>query len=396
MADGDHGLVAELARRIEAEAAMVASLVALEQHPGYVLLAGTTPTGGTAERWDHAQKDLERLWADFAIYQQVLEQARRVLDRGVRPGRPDPPELRRLLRERSVEVGRTVVAQRLDGPVEHIETVTLAELTDRMEAAFARVHDLVTTCADRRSAALATLTPLAERLQEARRLAEIDEGPAARVSDLTTRLHELDHTATTDPLALAEDAVAAALAAIGAEVDVVTRELAELAALRDAWDERLAELRTAVEAAEALQEAERQARLRAQDRIAGPAPPAPPDRLPVLRRRLSALADASGWAERAASLVDLRAQVETATAELRAAHDRAAGLLDRREELRGRFEAYRAKAARLGLAEHPDVLALDTQIRGLLWTRPADLAAATRALVAYQRLLAASGQGRSA
>jgi hypothetical protein len=69
-------------------------------------------------------------------------------------------------------------------------------------------------------------------------------------------------------------------------------------------------------------------------------------------------------------------------------------LEQRRAELRGRFEAYRAKANRLGCAEHSDALALDASLRQLLWTKPCDLGAATRALVAYQRLV--SGTGRPA
>lgn len=56
--------------------------------------------------------------------------------------------------------------------------------------------------------------------------------------------------------------------------------------------------------------------------------------------------------------------------------------------LRGRFEAYRAKSVRLGRAEEPRLLALADEVRELLWTRPCDLGAATRALAAYQRALA--------
>ena len=395
MADGDHELVAELARRLEAETEMAASLVELERHPGYVLLSSTTPTGVTAERWTRAQKELAGLWADFGIYQRVLEQARAVLDRGVRPGAAGPPELRRLLRERSIEVGRRVT-KRFSSTVEHVDTITLDELADRMEVAYESIHDLVATCADRRGAVLAELIPLAERLQQARRLAEIDAGAGARVSNLTTRLHDLDSTSATDPLALADDTVAGELAAVRAEVDAIEAELVELAAVRDTWPDRLAQLRADLATVDALQAEERGVREDAQERIAGRPLPAPPDRLPALRHQLNRLSDAGGWAERAAALVELRAAVDAAGNELRTAHARAAGLLERRQELRGRFEAYRAKANRLGIAERPDLLALDTQIRGLLWTRPADLAAATRALVAYQRSLAATEQGRSA
>ena len=71
-------------------------------------------------------------------------------------------------------------------------------------------------------------------------------------------------------------------------------------------------------------------------------------------------------------------------------------LQDRRAELCGRYEAYRAKATRLGHAEHPEALALDDRIRQLLWTKPCDLAAATRALAAYQRIVQVAAGSRSA
>ena len=88
---------------------------------------------------------------------------------------------------------------------------------------------------------------------------------------------------------------------------------------------------------------------------------------------------------------DLRVAVAEATAELRTAADAAVGLVERRSELRGRFDAYRAKAARLGVVERPDVLAAGDRVHDLLWTRPCDLAAATVAVVEYQRLVRDGG-----
>ena len=120
----------------------------------------------------------------------------------------------------------------------------------------------------------------------------------------------------------------------------------------------------------------------------------PPDRLPALRSALETLnsgrmADQEGWDGRVRALADLEAAVDGAAGEVRAAHALAAGLLERRAELRGRFEAYRAKAARLGLAELPELWSPAREAERLLWSRPCDLAAATRALNAYRRTLAA-------
>jgi hypothetical protein len=243
-------LDAELARRVDAERRMATALVELERHAGHVLLSTITPTGRTAQRWAGARDALAGLWQDFATYQGVVAAARDVTA---------PAERCRLLREPSIEVSRTVVERRLTGDVEHVETITLEQLSARMEAAFRVVDDIVRECAGLHGAFLAGLAPLG------------------------------------------------------------------LDALRHAVDE--------------------------------------------------------------------------ANRELRAAHGLAAGLLERRAELRGRFESYRAKAGRLGHAEHPDLLRLGGDVRRLLWSRPCDLAAATRVLVDYQRMLQrahAAGQGRPA
>jgi hypothetical protein len=79
-------------------------------------------------------------------------------------------------------------------------------------------------------------------------------------------------------------------------------------------------------------------------------------------------------------------------AAVRAAHERAlritelaAGLLERRDELRGRLGAHLALAVRLGIAEDGMIAARHRVAHELLWTKPCDLGAATRALVAFQQ-----------
>ena len=72
-------------------------------------------------------------------------------------------------------------------------------------------------------------------------------------------------------------------------------------------------------------------------------------------------------------------------AECRALVANLAGLLDRRTELRGRLEAYRAKATKLGHAEHAGLSALHRAAHDVLFTAPCDLPEATRAVGRYQR-----------
>jgi len=61
------------------------------------------------------------------------------------------------------------------------------------------------------------------------------------------------------------------------------------------------------------------------------------------------------------------------------------GLLDRRAELRGRLEAYRAKATGRGHAEDTELVALHRRAHDVLFTAPCDLRAATLAVTRYQR-----------
>ena len=392
------GLKSELEQRSAAEGRIATSLVELERHPGHALLSRGRLTGRTAQEWAGASADLAGLWQDFDTYRRVLVSARDAL---ARAATADDPELHRLLREPSIEVGRSVVERKLTGAVERVDTITLGELADRMEAAFDRVHDLFVTSHDLHETFLAAIGPLAERLRAARQLAaELED---ARVAELTTRVEELTARCTTDPLSLADAPPDAALAELGARVDTLTAELGRAAAARDAWDYRLARVGDAIAEVEAARAAAEQVRLRAQELVVTAPLDPPPDRTAAMRGVLTALIDGRlpsrrTWPARARALTELEADVDAAAAEVRAAHALADGLLERRTELRGRFEAYRAKAGRLGLSERPDLLALDTDVRGLLWTRPADLAAATRALVTYQRLLAAadSSPGRSA
>jgi hypothetical protein len=63
------------------------------------------------------------------------------------------------------------------------------------------------------------------------------------------------------------------------------------------------------------------------------------------------------------------------------------GLLDRREELRGRLQAYKVKAARLGHAEDADLAVLYEEARTVLWTSPCDLRKATVLLSGYQQAI---------
>jgi hypothetical protein len=63
--------------------------------------------------------------------------------------------------------------------------------------------------------------------------------------------------------------------------------------------------------------------------------------------------------------------------------------LDQRDELRGLLDAYRARAARHGVAESPPLAAVHQAARDLLWSAPCDLVAAEQAVRRYQAAVGA-------
>jgi hypothetical protein len=394
-------LDAELSDRSREETRIAASLVELERHPGHRLLTGGPLTGATAARWATAAALLSGLWRDFDLYREALDTARRVRGSRPRPNETALAELHRLLALPSVEVSRTEVGlseRGLTGAAERVEKITLDELSTRMHAAFAEVSEVVTTCGRLREEALAELAPIAERVRAAGRLAaELDVGQPS-LTAAASALADLEWRAGADPLSLADGSggLGRELPALSVALDDLTARLTATASVRDGWADRLAELDGELRRLDELRARERTERDRATELVAASLT-APPDRLPDLLSRRAGLERAASWAARADTLGELRTAVGAAAAEIGAAVELATGLVERRAELRGRFEAYRARALRLGRIEEPGLLRLEEEIRRLLWTRPAELAGATRAIGAYQRLLRqASDAGRSA
>jgi hypothetical protein len=106
------------------------------------------------------------------------------------------------------------------------------------------------------------------------------------------------------------------------------------------------------------------------------------------RLRERAEADPALWRQLATEVSTVEAAVARARVEADQRRALADGLIARRDELRGRLEAYRAKASARGRAEDERLADLFTHAHQLLYTAPCDLRAATRAVHAYQSGLA--------
>jgi hypothetical protein len=377
-----------------------AALAELEAHPGHALLEGAGLTGETARRQGELRSRTAALWSLFDLYGRVLGDAERLRARHPRPGQAQLAELTRLLTGPSVELPAPQV------PLER-RTLLSAPAGERLtlDGAVARMNPLFEEAArivagvDAVWSALLSRFDEVERACAAAREAARAAGGAAGLDRVERELAAVRETIRADPLSLARadgTADTSRLDALDAELRDLRRRLEEAARLRAGHAERLARLRDAVGRVRRTEEQARRARADALAKISFAAVPAAPDTAPALADRLAALdaLRAGGrWEEPAARLADLDAAVQTALARAREAVDIFTGLLDRREELRGRLDAYRAKAARLGHLEDDELTALYERARALLWTSPCDLRGATAALSAYQQAVSARAKG---
>jgi hypothetical protein len=369
----------ELASRTKEVAAMSATLIELESHPGLEHVRRYEPTGVTAQRWAVIEKTLAQLWEDLGRMTSILDSARTVRARRSHVDDDDRAELTRLLFGRPLEVSRQRIpfAQRaITGPAETVESIGLAGIVDRMRAEYPAVAEFFDSVDGVNSLVAERLGPTQDRLDEAG-----VAGPK-EIGDLLT-------VSATDPLSLTTQDVERRINAIEDGIEHRAAELAELAALQGNWPDVLAA--TAVQL-DALRDAtQRAARIRAraeQSVVSGPLP-AHADAEPDLRAALEAIA-----APDPAALRLLRQRIESALRFMAEDEELAQGLLDRRSELSGRLTAYQAKAARLGLGEDPDMLASGRIAAGLLARQPCDLRTVTRAITDFQQLIVQK-QGRT-
>ncbi|MGF1429362.1 hypothetical protein [Kitasatospora sp. LaBMicrA B282] len=423
----------ELARLSAEREAVESALLALQDHPGRRLLEGAALSGRTEERWKVAEQGLALLWSFFDRYSEALAAARAVRSRRVRPSTPELAELTELLRGPAVTVSGGQLpdaALRLTGPARLVEQISLGDLLDRMNHWYATVLEVV-------SAADAVWSALPARidllLAELRRVASLAASVGVRAGQhplgdelqlLEQQLTALRAEVIADPLALWRPArvpaqrgregagsVAAAQAAAAGEVDTerfdhagraldaVRVELEQLLRLRDEADERLHQVADLLRRADATLGEARQARGEVLAKIAATEVPAVPGPLAALRDGVHQAAELrqNGLWHRLAPLLDaLEEQASQELARARQSLTEVTAPLAVRAELRGRLDAYKAMAARLGVAEDPEVIERYEKARWLLWSAPCDLRAAAAAVARFQQALRPAAGPRDA
>ncbi|MBB5913027.1 hypothetical protein BJY24_001894 [Nocardia transvalensis] len=380
----------ELSTRGREVDAITSTLLELDKHPGLTLLRGYPPAGRTAERWEAVRRLLDLMWEDYGRLQSILEQARTIRGRRQRPGDADRAEITRLLRDRPHEVSRTPIplAERsLTGHSERVLFVGIADTVDRMRTTFPEILEFLDAVDAVNTRVLAGLSPIQARLDHL-------GGVTAELRSLAAEVRALLSRSATDPLALESD-IASVLDALAERLRRESEALTEVLALSADWPVAVARTRERIEELREARDRAADARIEAEAKIVTAPLPVRPDDLAALRAELAGLSANPPVAEStsaptpaALALLELRRRLDTAAADAAADERLARGLLERRAELRGRLSAYQAKAARLGVSEHPDVLSSGRIATGLLSRRPCDLAAVTRAVADFQQVVA--------
>ena len=381
-----------------------ANLLDLDASFGKRLLAGASLAGETRQRWATASAALTRLWETFTAYSAVVEQAAELLP-AARKSAAALADIAALLTGASVQLptATSALASR-DLTRTGTAAVTLAAAVGEMRRAFAGVAELVTSVERVWNELAGPVQDLADQLAAARQQASgiADAALDEAAGTAEAGLGELRGLLNADPLALVAapggsgGAVdTARLGRLRQQVSAAAARAAELGRLRADADTRIAAAGAAVAAARDAWQDAMAARASAEVKIVAELPP-----LPVvagLAERAAVLGElraAGRWTRLATELDDLDSRAAELIEQCQAAERAALALLDRRDELRGLLDAYRARAARLGAVEDSELEARYTRAQELLWTAPCDLPSATAAVTGYQQaVLALSGLG---
>ena len=368
-----------------------ANLLDLDGSFGKRLLAGATLTGTTRQQWESAAGTLAALWNLYEAYSAVIDRAAEALAK--RPGQKELAQITALLTGPSVEVDRgPAPLARRDLADAGREQLTLATARARMRGAFTKVTEVVSAAEQAWNDVAGTLDAAARDLSGIDALGDQDLGREG--AEVRAELDRLRGLLNTDPLG--DKVNPAAANRLRDRAAAVAARSADLARLRDGAQQRIAEVTAAAAAAHAAREDAAAACARAAAKITA-VPAVPADRTDLTARiaALDSLLAAGRWTRLSSELDLLERELASATTDFRDTERAVAGLLGRRDELRGLLDAYKAKAGRLGAAEDPGLDARYDQARELLWTAPCDLNAAADAVSNFQQAVLAIGAQRS-
>jgi hypothetical protein len=402
-----------LARLGAEHEAIETSLLALQDHAGRRLLEGAELTGVTTERWSAAEASITLLWAYFDAYTGALRTAREIRSRRRWSSREDLAELTELLRGEAVTVSGAAAAT-ANAPAPHggpgrlSERYSLVTLVERMNQLYATSLDMVVAADAVWSALPARIDLLAAELRRTRELAHSvgvrpGEHPAGddleRITRTLTRLRE---QVISDPLAFWTPAQGSSAPGGGRPdttvydrearaLEEVRREIDAVLAVRQDAEQRIVRLRDVLSRADRTLAEARTARGEVLAKIAATEVPVVGGPPIVLQEQLAAAAEYrrhAQWHRLSPLLESLEEKAEDELLRARESLTAVTAPLAVRAELRGRLDAYKAKMARLGHAEDPELAEKYEKARRMLWSAPCDLRVAEQAVLRYQHAAA--------
>ena len=378
---------AKLAALTSASSSIDAKLAELDET--IKTFTGAGLTGRSAAEWGTVAPKCGELWRYFLVLRGKVQEA--VAIRGTKPALPkeELDDLAQRLLADSVTLPEVPSALLSTVLIDTSRTVSM----DRVVTLLSSMYEEVATVANRIVVAWETSAPRISELETALAAVARDAQQAGvavpAVADAQQRLATAKASLAKDPLGV-DGAVLTDLARRAAEARV---SLQHLVAARDGLTDRIAASRRALDTlaqgldgARALRE-EVAVKITGADGRLPDLSPLTAD-LPDLRARLDGIAALAADWERASGLLDaLDAQVATFRATIFRSTAECRGWMDRRNELRGLLDGYRAKANATGRGEDPAVSSLYDGARDALYTAPCDIDAAADLVRRYQQAL---------
>jgi hypothetical protein len=271
------------------------------------------------------------------------------------------------------------------------------DLLETMACWFGDITRLVASVGNAWDDRLARVAAARSTFDDARALGISIDASARTAAQIDRSLQDVGERLLSDPLGLPSDEIDA----VESEVVAYRTNVETAVRLRDRFDDEIASARAMLDGARAEFRTARRLHEELTTKIASRGvsdAPSFDEELAAQLDEIVANGRAGCWGEASDRLMQWIENMQEARRS--AADDCAASVrvLDERNQLRGRLDAYQAKAVRLGLAERPELAALYERAHELLYTAPTDLVEATEAITLHQaalaRLALSNGAGR--
>lgn len=377
--------------RFEAAAASInANLMALEEDPNRQMLEIAPLHGRSAEQWNDAKRAFSDLWELAATFRDFVDRARALRGHLTVLSPTVERELSELLHSASIALrceDIPLADRDLLGSGRSVSRCTPDELVALMRDAFDRTRRVVAAVA----IAWDTLAPriaamrlaLSEAREHAGALAIESAQPIAGVEQ---RLRQVAESLLDDPLAVTEQDVEL----VEAQLEAICVELTRAAELRDGIDAKVSHAHALMDELRVLEADAIAAHKIVTSKILEPGIQVPTrwyDGTIAEWEAVQTLIDDERWHDAAAKLEVWTRRTRAVMEQARDFVAHARRPLEVRDQLRGRLDAYHAKAARLCLVEVREVTAAYRPARDALYTAPTDLARAADLVRDYQDAL---------